>query len=290
MFSTRKAGSTLVLVSLITVAVTGSVHARPKRASKQSIVTGVTVPLNPRETFYSTFNDAVPALQAYSAPSTPIDLNQLGLNPGDEINLTRLGGYYHTFPEWSPVVVTPLMGIFSSTDQITTTDDTVAPQPVQRIPGAISVGEDVAIGNILGTEFTRELAEDFQISYWTTDPSQPIGRNIVIPAGARYLFLAGGDSPTWDNSPSPLGYNLRITLVRATYPTLIQMTRQYVASPSRANSLCVKLQEAVAAAARGNARAATQMVRMYIREVNTQGGKAINSNDAAVLVYFAERL
>jgi hypothetical protein len=267
-----------------------SVRAHEGHGSEPDIVRGITLPVDPRETFYSTYQDSHSFFGEYNAPSTPIDLFELGLRPGDEINLTRQGGYYQSRPAWDPTVVTPMMGVFSSTDEIITEDDSLVPQRLHRIPGAISVGENSWVSDMWYSRMRRDIPEDFLISWWTLRPDQEIGRNITIPEGARYLFLSTGDAPVWDNSPWELGYSVRITLLRATHQTLCRLTHRFVASSGIANSLCVKLEAAAAATARGNTNAAARNVQAYIHEVNAQTGRSISSENAAALIYFANRL
>jgi hypothetical protein len=72
--------------------------------------------------------------------------------------------------------------------------------------------------------------------------------------------------------------------VRVTYASLCGLTRQFVATAGIANSLCVKLTNAGAAAARGNATAAANLLSAYASEVRTQSGKAIPAEKAAILL------
>jgi len=220
-------------------------------ALKVDIAAGIIIPVDPRETFYSTFRDfsAWDPSYLYARPSVPIDLASLGLKGGDEINLTRLGGFYQTLPVFAggwwanPYAVTAMVGVFSSTGEIITDNDSQQPQRVNRIPGALYAGEDYLAGDLMDWSTNpptllarREIPEDFRISYWNAEPAISQGRNITIPPGARFLFLSTGDGTVSDNLAWENGYALRITALRApvaradTYSTA-EETRLTVAAP-----------------------------------------------------------
>ncbi len=80
------------------------------------------------------------------------------------------------------------------------------------------------------------------------------------------------------------------TPVPVTFAGLCDLTRQFVSRPGVAHSLCVKLDAAQDAAARGNARAEAGALGAYIHEVSAQSGKSIAPADAALLISLARTL
>ena len=78
--------------------------------------------------------------------------------------------------------------------------------------------------------------------------------------------------------------------VRVNETSLCALTRRLVSKEGVAASLCAKLANAVAARDRGNQKAAQNILKAYINEVEAQRGKAIAIEDAELLILLATGL
>jgi hypothetical protein len=78
--------------------------------------------------------------------------------------------------------------------------------------------------------------------------------------------------------------------VRVTTASLCTLTERFASKGGLAHSLCVKLETAAAALARGDTKAHDNELRAYRNEVSAQSGKAIADADALVLIGLAGRL
>jgi butyrate kinase len=72
--------------------------------------------------------------------------------------------------------------------------------------------------------------------------------------------------------------------------TLCALAQRVVAKGGVASSLCTKLDNAAAARARGDLKAAQNMLKAFMNEVSAQTGKAISQADADLLILLAGRL
>ena len=72
--------------------------------------------------------------------------------------------------------------------------------------------------------------------------------------------------------------------------TLCSLALRVAAKDGVASSLCAKLDNAAAARARGNPKAAENILKSFTNEVNAQRGKSITSDDADLLILLASRL
>jgi len=72
--------------------------------------------------------------------------------------------------------------------------------------------------------------------------------------------------------------------------TLCSLALRVAAKDGVASSLCAKLDNAAAARARGNLKAADNILKSFTNEVNAQRGKSIASDDADLLILLASRL
>ena len=75
-----------------------------------------------------------------------------------------------------------------------------------------------------------------------------------------------------------------------TYESACEDVLEYVAHQGIANSLCVKLDAAARAAARGNDEAAAGALGAFVHEVKAQTGKHISPEHAAILIHSADKL
>ncbi len=71
--------------------------------------------------------------------------------------------------------------------------------------------------------------------------------------------------------------------VVVTYESLCALTEALVTKASIAHALCVKLENAEAAAARGNLNARDGMLKAYRNQLDAQTGKSVSAADAALL-------
>ncbi len=83
---------------------------------------------------------------------------------------------------------------------------------------------------------------------------------------------------TSDHDPVVVGLN-----PRPTYADLCRLTETLVTKASIAHALCVKLENAGAAAARGDLKARDGMLKAYRNQVDAQTGKSVSAANAALL-------
>ena len=81
-----------------------------------------------------------------------------------------------------------------------------------------------------------------------------------------------------DHDPVLVGLNLRTT-----YADLCRLTERLVGKGQIAKALCVKLQNAAAAAGRGDMNARDGLLHAYRNQLDAQTGKAVSATNAAVL-------
>jgi hypothetical protein len=109
-----------------------------------------------------------------------ISLTELGVAPGEVLPLDTVGAFAELL-ELQDGGKTGMTAVFSSTNQILGTDKQ------KRIPGAIDAGSDINTGGFLKCFLifcsfqSSDITQDFRV-----DP----GVDVVVPAGANYLFVA----------------------------------------------------------------------------------------------------
>ncbi len=113
-------------------------------------------------------------------------------------------------------------------------------------------------------------------------------------------FETPGQSATFSaasiSTPGPRTIKVRVTdaggltavdtatvNVVVTYDSLCALTEALVTKASIAHALCVKLENAEAAAARGNLNARDGMLKAYRNQLDAQTGKSVSAADAALL-------
>lgn len=168
--------------------------------------------------------------------ANPIDLTVLGLYEGDTIQLRQLGDY-STHSDGQDDTITTLVGVFSTTSTLLSRNDgrpgpfegshvnqldyvpslndwsgsegqsgprsdvgdtstAFTPAFIKRVPGAIDVGTDYRTSH-------GNIEEDFLITDLT----------LVLPEGARYLFLDSNDEHYTDNTDPDFDFGVEISLV-----------------------------------------------------------------------------
>ena len=138
------------------------------------------------------------------SPAAPlaISLAEIGAVPGDTLRLASVGTY-NDRNELRDGSDRKLSAVFSSSDAVRGAGER------NRIPGAINAGSDVSTRTYLDcflifcTLRPSDITQDFRI-----DPSV----DVVIPAGAQYLFVAPlAPSQKWgDNSGFGFGVNVEV--------------------------------------------------------------------------------
>lgn len=126
-------------------------------------------------------------LQASGASDAiAINLANVGLAPGDQIHVARLGEFNFDGSDESRTSER-MVAVFSGSD--------VLEGENERLPDAINAGQDVST-------FASEIPEDFQVN----------GDTVEVPQGATHLFLAADDTELGDNTDLDGDFKLRITL------------------------------------------------------------------------------
>ncbi|HYR07296.1 MAG TPA: hypothetical protein VEQ60_05995 [Longimicrobium sp.] len=137
-------------------------------------------------------------------------------------------------------------------------------------------------GNLVGSQPAAEIFANFQDpaeSFATANPA-------FFQAGTNVLEIQVGNF----SGPTALDYLAQVTYTPVTLDGLCELTRQLVPHHGVANSLCVKLDAAARALARGNEEAARGSLEAYIHEVRAQRGKKIAPADADTLIALATLL
>jgi hypothetical protein len=142
--------------------------------------------------------------EASDSPAAPlaISLAEIGAMPGDTLRLSTVGTY-NDANELRDGSDRKLSGVFSQSNTV------LAASQRARIPGAIDAGADIGTKTYLEcflifcTQKPSDIAQDFRI-----DPQV----NVVVPAGAQYLFVAPlTPSQKWgDNSGFGFGVNVLV--------------------------------------------------------------------------------
>jgi hypothetical protein len=167
----------------------------------QTEAMAVTISIDPLRTFLFTNNDPWSG-NGSVAPSIPIALGDLGISGGDVIQLDRLGAFYDgTYGYGTGIdtlslqTSTEMIGVFSSSDVL------LAPNLLNRVPGAIDAGVPVVTWNTLFGDMATDIPQDFRIA----------NTIVQVPLGANYLFVAAEDIYYSDNSDPDGDYAVRIT-------------------------------------------------------------------------------
>lgn len=148
----------------------------------------VTYSLNPAGTYLHTSSDPG------ALSPLVVDLAALAIAPGDTITLQQLGAYKASTA--GSDTTTSTVAVFSSSTTL------LAASNLARVSGAIAAGSPFATPSTsVGNEAT-DISQDFAVSGTAV---------IVVPSGARYLFLAASDNFYGDNSDPDANYAVRIS-------------------------------------------------------------------------------
>lgn len=154
--------------------------------------TDVTLPLSSREAFLHL--DPTDT----AAPARIVKLSDYGFAPGNTIRVSSVGDFDNG-PGGDEYSI--LLGVFSSS--ATLLDGSL----LHRVPGAIDAGPESPTGLTCPSNEPTDIAEDFYVTH--------AGEEVVIPAGAAYLFIETGDCLFWDNTDPDGDFGVRIELVTA---------------------------------------------------------------------------
>jgi hypothetical protein len=152
----------------------------------------VTLPLGAREAFLHL--DPTDTAE----PARIVKLSDYGFSPGNTIRVSSVGDFDNG-PGGDDYSV--LLAVFSSS--ATLLDGSL----LHRVPGAIDAGPESPTGLTCPSGEPTDIAEDFYVTH--------TGEEVVIPAGAVYLFIETGDCLFWDNTDPDGDFGVRIELVTA---------------------------------------------------------------------------
>jgi hypothetical protein len=162
------------------------------KLAKDLVASVQTVPfsLTPQQTFLRTDDG-----DASIAPLV-VDLTSLGIRPGSEIRIERLGDWSYSVATL-PDNATALHAIFSSSNTV------LPPTVLNRVPGAVSAGISSLSPPTLFGNLPTDIVEDFSVGDLT----------INVPSGASYLIVGVPDSWYQDNGDpnGNLGVRLSFT-------------------------------------------------------------------------------
>lgn len=151
-----------------------------------NVSVGTAFSVNPAATFWRATGDTG------ALDTVAIDLQIYGILPGQTIRLQQIGAFRNN--PANPDNSTQMIAVFSSTSTL------LGPDILARVSGAIDAGTDfVSPANSFG--YATDIPEDFEV----TDFS------LIVPPGARYLFVQARDS-RYGNNDDPNGdYGIALT-------------------------------------------------------------------------------
>jgi hypothetical protein len=152
------------------------------------------ISINPPATYLRTEDDPAVASFAFSLAS-------LGISPGQQIQIERLG-FYNAFGGL-PEDGRSLLAVFSSSDIL------LAPSSPNRVPGALSAGGSFFSPNTWNGNLTTDIPQDFVIDDGSTTGST----TLQIPGGAGYIFFSVSDSYFTDNADQNTDFGASITVI-----------------------------------------------------------------------------
>jgi hypothetical protein len=148
-----------------------------------------------------------PADAAVGVPNAlAINLSNLGIFPGDSIQLLQLGSF-RGLGNPGPDTSRAMGGVFSTSNVLLPTN------VLARVPGAIEAGVDVLTAPTNLGGLPTDIPQDFRIN------TDVIGTSIQIqvPTGAGFLFVSALDSQFSDNTDANGDFAVQIS--RSAIPT-----------------------------------------------------------------------
>jgi hypothetical protein len=143
-------------------------------------------------------------------------------------------------------------------------------------------GTPLQTTNLVTTNIASNIVGDTGAQSSTFDLSAHQGSMIRVKVQATI--------PQCFTGPAHMQLDNVSLLAQATFTSVCSLVEQYSTKPGVAQSLCVKLDAAAAADARGSTKAADNILSAFEHEVSAQSGKAFTAAQAATLIALAEQL
>lgn len=144
-----------------------------------------------------------------------------------------------------------------------------------------------------GNQGTYSPDQTVNITCTATDSGSGIASatcpNISGPASSFNIGVNTFTATATDNAGNTTTSSTSFT-VGVTPQSLCNLTRSYETKSGVADSLCVKIQNAAAAIARGDRNGAKAQLLDYQNEVSAQAGKSMTKDQAALLIKYAQML
>lgn len=151
--------------------------------------------INPKATYLRTASDPT------AVDTVPIDLQSLGLLPGDKLWITRRGDF--VFSGANTDINKGMIGVFSASSVL------LPSSSLNRVQDAIDAGPDFITFNTLLFGEVTDVPEDFRIST-IINPDLTSTITIQVPTGATHLFVAAHDSYYSDNFDPDSNFGVEI--------------------------------------------------------------------------------
>ena len=177
----------------------------------------------------------------------------------------------------------------------TTASTTVA---VANVPPTATFHAPTSV--LAGSDFTLSLTDSFDPSAADT----AAGFTFAFDCGSGYASFGSSSSiscPTTvtgnrsvaaqirDKDGGVTEYKATVSLV-VTFDSLCALAQSYATKAGIGDSLCAKLDNAAAARERGNGKAADNILKAFVNEVEAQRGKSLTSENADTLIALAASL
>lgn len=154
---------------------------------------GTNITLDPTRTYLRTHEDE-------AADARPVPLADLGVRPGDEVRLTRLGTYLD-----GEATGRGLAAVFSTSTVLHESDR------VHRVADAAAAGFDVnTSATVVGDRWT-DIPEDLLVADRDGDRRSTV---VQVPAGATHLFATALDDRFEDNADPDGDFGVHVALHR----------------------------------------------------------------------------
>jgi hypothetical protein len=172
----------------------------------RAIASSIDIPINAQGTFLR-LDSSDSAIDAYA-----IDLAALGISPGSQLDLLRLGDF--AFCSLCDETGLDMIGVFSTSATLLASDE------LNRVSGAIDMGgfRSFATPVTLFDGQPTDISQDFAISYSTAASN---GVSLIVPLGARFLFVSVPDSFYRDNLDTDRNYGVRLTYAPVPEPATV---------------------------------------------------------------------
>ena len=157
----------------------------------------------------------------------------------------------------------------------------------------VNVDKTPPVVTYSGNSGSYSVAQSVEISCSASDALSGIASDSCATiSGPAWSFGLGNHtfSATATDKAGNLGSGSASFTVTVDYKSLCTLAGEFASRSGVSNSLCVKLDAASAAAARGQTKAGANDIRAFDNEVAAQAGKALTSDQAKLLTTFAAAL